>query len=118
VLAGSSAYAIAELFDWREGLEEEPGQAPQFYVAIAVATLIGLALALTGIGAIRALFIAAVVNGVVAPLLIAAITAVAGDEELLGHHRNGSLATALGWATAAIMAAASLGMLLAFLLGR
>src|SRR3990172_2908813 len=64
VLAGSSAYAIAELFDWREGLEEKPSQAPQFYVAIAVATLVGLAIALSKVGAIRALFIAAVVNGV------------------------------------------------------
>jgi NRAMP (natural resistance-associated macrophage protein)-like metal ion transporter len=111
VLAGSSAYALAEVFDWREGLEVKPSQAPQFYVAIALATLVGLAIALSGVGAIRALFIAAVVNGVTAPILIAAITAISSDEQLLGDHRNGRLATALGWLTAGLMALAALGMI-------
>lgn len=117
ILAGSAAYAIAEVFDWREGLDEKPGQAPQFYVAIALATLVGLGIALSGIGAIRALFIAAVVNGVIAPVLIAAITAVSSDEQVLGRHRNGWLAVLLGWLTAAVMALAAIGMLVAFLLG-
>ena len=116
VLAGSSAYAIAEVFDWREGLEERPSQAPQFYIAIALATLVGLVIALSKVGAIRALFIAAVVNGVVSPVLIAAITVVASDGELLGHHRNGWLATLLGWLTAGLMALAALVMVLALLL--
>ena len=53
VLAGSAAYATAELFDWREGLEESPRAAPQFYAVIAASTLIGLGIAASGIGAIR-----------------------------------------------------------------
>jgi Mn2+/Fe2+ NRAMP family transporter len=117
ILAGSAAYAIAEVFDWREGLEEQPAQAPQFYVAIALATAVGLAIALSGIGAIRALFIAAVVNGVIAPVLIAAITAVSSDEATLGRHRNGWLSSTLGWLTAGVMALAALAMAAAFLVG-
>jgi NRAMP (natural resistance-associated macrophage protein)-like metal ion transporter len=53
VLAGSAAYAVAEVFDWREGLENSPRQAPQFYLVIAIATFIGLLIALSGVGAIR-----------------------------------------------------------------
>jgi NRAMP (natural resistance-associated macrophage protein)-like metal ion transporter len=117
VLAGSSAYAIAEVFDWREGLEQKPSQAPQFYAAIALGTLVGLAIALSGVGAIRVLFITAVVNGVTAPLLIAAITAVSSDKELLGQHRNGWLAMTLGWFTAGVMALAALGMVAVYLAG-
>ncbi len=114
VLAGSAAYAVAEVFDWREGLEEKPLAAPQFYVAIALATLVGLVLALTGIGAIRALFIAAVINGVVAPILIAAIVFVSNDATLLGGHRNGLLSNLLGVATVLLMAVAALAMAVTF----
>jgi NRAMP (natural resistance-associated macrophage protein)-like metal ion transporter len=117
VLAGSAAYAIAEVFDWREGLENRPSEAPQFYVAIALATLVGLAIALTKVGAIRALFIAAVVNGVISPVLIAAIVVVSNDERVLGPHRNGVMANVLGIGAALFMALAALGMLLAYLLG-
>ncbi len=117
VLAASAAYAVAEVFDWREGLEEAPRQAPQFYLVIGLATLIGLGIALSGVGAIRALFIAAVVNGVISPVLIAAILVVSNDERVMGRHRNGPVANVLGAATVAVMALAALAMGVAFLLG-
>jgi NRAMP (natural resistance-associated macrophage protein)-like metal ion transporter len=110
VLAGSGAYAIAEVFDWPEGLEEKPRQAPQFYVVIAAATLVGLLIAASGLGAIRALFIAAVLNGVIAPVLIAVILRVSNDEELLGVHRNGPLSNLFGYGALAVMSLAAIGM--------
>jgi NRAMP (natural resistance-associated macrophage protein)-like metal ion transporter len=118
VLAGSAAYAIAEVFDWREGLERRPSEAPQFYVAIALAVLVGLAIALSGVGAIRALFIAAVVNGTIAPVLIAAIVVVSRDERAMGRHRAGRLGIALGAITAVSMGLAAAGMAVAFLATR
>ena len=117
VLAGSAAYAVAEVFDWREGLENTPSQAPQFYTVIALSTLIGLAIALSGVGAIRALFLAAVVNGVISPVLIAAILIVSNDERVLGEHKNGRLSNVLGMVTVAVMGAAAIAMVVAFLLG-
>lgn len=117
VLAGSAAYAVAEVFDWREGLENKPTQAPQFYAVIALSTGIGLLIALSGIGAIRALFVAAVVNGVISPVLIAAILVVSNDERVLGPHRNGLWSNVIGGATVAIMGLAAVAMALAFLLG-
>ena len=117
VLAGSAAYAVAEVFDWREGLENKPTQAPQFYAVIALSTGIGLLIALSGIGAIRALFVAAVVNGVISPVLIAAILVVSNDERVLGPHRNGLWSNVIGGATVAIMGLAAVAMALMFLLG-
>jgi Mn2+/Fe2+ NRAMP family transporter len=117
VLAGSAAYAVAEVFDWREGLENKPAQAPQFYAVIALSTGIGLLIALSGIGAIRALFVAAVVNGVISPVLIAAILVVSNDERVLGPHRNGLWSNVIGGATVAIMGLAAVAMALMFLLG-
>ena len=115
VLAGSAAYAIAEVFDWREGLEEKPREAPQFYLVIAVSTAIGLVIAASGVGAIEALFVSAVINGVTAPVFIGAIIAVSNDERLLGRHRNGVVSNLLGLATLLLMSAAALLMLGAFL---
>jgi NRAMP (natural resistance-associated macrophage protein)-like metal ion transporter len=117
VLAGSAAYAVAEVFDWKEGLEEKPRQAPQFYLVIALATVIGLVIASTGIGAIRALFISAIINGVTAPLLILAIIAVSNDPEVVGKHHNSTLSNLLGYMTVAVMGLAAIVMFGSFALG-
>ncbi|HYJ92708.1 MAG TPA: divalent metal cation transporter, partial [Pyrinomonadaceae bacterium] len=42
VLTGSSAYAVAETFGWRSGLDEKPQHAKKFYAVIAISTLIGV----------------------------------------------------------------------------
>ncbi len=114
VLAGSAAYAIAEVFDWREGLEEKPRQAPQFYIVIALATTVGLVIAISGIGAIQALFVSAILNGVVAPVLIATILVVSNDSAILGRHRNGAVSNLFGFAAFAVMALAAIGMAVTF----
>jgi len=117
VLAGSAAYAVAEVFDWQEGLSEDVRSAPQFYAVIALSTLIGLAIGISDIGAIRALFAAAVINGVVAPILIWAILRVSNDAEVVGIHRNGLLSNVFGFAAASLMSLAAIAMAVSFLLG-
>jgi Mn2+/Fe2+ NRAMP family transporter len=114
VLAGSAAYAVAEVFDWREGLEEKPREAPQFYLVIAISTGLGLVIAASGVGAIQALFVSAVINGVTAPVLIGAIIVVSNDEQVLGRHRNGLLSNLLGLATLLLMSAAAVLMTATF----
>jgi Mn2+/Fe2+ NRAMP family transporter len=117
VLAGSSAFALAEVFDWREGLERKPAEAPQFYVVIVLGTLVGVLVVLSGLGAIRALFVAAVLNGIIAPVLIGAIMIVGNDRRLLGAHRNGPVSNLLGLITMVVMTVAALAMMLTFVLG-
>jgi Mn2+/Fe2+ NRAMP family transporter len=84
---------------------------------IALASLIGLGIAASGVGAIRALFVAAVVNGVISPLLIVAILVLSNDETILGRHRNGLVSNLLGGATVAIMSLAAVGMVASFAFG-
>ncbi len=64
-----------------------------------------------------ALFIAAVVNGVISPILIAAIIIVANDERILGRHKNNSLSNLLGSATVAIMGLAAFAMAVTYITG-
>ena len=70
VLAGSTAYALSEAFGWREGLGRKFNRARKFYLMIALAMLVGLALNFGGIDPIRGLYFAAIMNGVAAPPLI------------------------------------------------
>lgn len=109
-LAGSVAYAAAELFDWPEGLSRTFRRAPQFYGVIALATLLGIGLNFSGIPAIRALYLAAIVNGVISPVLLVFILTVAGDRRVLGGYTPGRAVTVVGWLTAVVMAAAALGL--------
>jgi NRAMP (natural resistance-associated macrophage protein)-like metal ion transporter len=84
VLAGSTAYAVAETFGWRESLELQPLQAKAFYAVIVVSMFVALALNLIGIQPVQFLILAAVLNGLAAPILMAIIWWLAKDKNLLG----------------------------------
>ena len=85
VLAGSTAYAVAETFGWRESLELKPRQAKAFYAVIVVSMLIALGLNLIGIAPVHFLFLAAVLNGLTAPILMVIVWILARDKNLLGR---------------------------------
>ena len=95
VLAGSTAYAVSEAFGWRESLERKPSQAKQFYAVIAVSMAIALALNLLGINPMQSLVLAALINGVSAPILMIVIWRIASDKQLLGRWRSPCWSTLL-----------------------
>jgi NRAMP (natural resistance-associated macrophage protein)-like metal ion transporter len=111
VLTGSAAYAIAEAFGWKYGLDTKPSEARQFYAIIASSTFIGMLVNFVGINPLDALFWTAVVNGVLAPPLLVVIMLVSNDEKIMGAHVNGHFTNVVGWITAAVMFAASFGMI-------
>lgn len=113
ILAGSAAYAVAEAGAWRRGIDKPPRIAKKFYAVIAVATVGGMVIDYAGINAIRMLFWAAVVNGVLAPPLIAIILHVSNNRSVMGEHTNGRLLNFLGLATALVMSAAAIAMFFA-----
>lgn len=110
VLAGSSAYVVAETFRLKEGLNEKPQRAPEFYGVIAAGILVGIAMNLFRIDAIKALFWSAVLNGVAAVPLIAVIVFIASDGRVMGKWRSSPMARVWGWATVALMGVATLAM--------
>ncbi|HEY8291507.1 MAG TPA: divalent metal cation transporter [Thermomicrobiales bacterium] len=110
VLSGSAAYALCEVLNWSEGLNLKLKQAHGFYGVIAVATLIGLALNFVGIDPIRALVVAAVINGVVAVPLLFVIARIAASREIMGNYVSGRWSSLLVWATCIGMGAAAIAM--------
>jgi NRAMP (natural resistance-associated macrophage protein)-like metal ion transporter len=110
VLTGSSAYAIGEAFGWNCGLNEKLRTAPRFYGIIIASTLVGMLINFLKIAPVTALFWTAVINGVLAPPLLVMIMLVSNNKKVMGKRVNGKLTNFIGWATAAIMSAAALGM--------
>jgi NRAMP (natural resistance-associated macrophage protein)-like metal ion transporter len=82
-LTGSAAYAFAETFKWRQGLDERFRGARYFYGVIILSTVVGIAMDFLGINPVKALFWTAVVNGVLAPFLLIGILFVACDRKLM-----------------------------------
>ena len=111
VLAGSAAFAVAELFGWKEGLEYQPRQARGFYSVIVVATLVGMTIEWSPISPMRALFWSAVLNGLAAVPLMVAMMVVVSSKRVMGRFTASPPLLILGWAATAVMALASGAML-------
>ncbi|MCW3837321.1 NRAMP family divalent metal transporter [Sphingomonas canadensis] len=108
VLAGSAAYAVGEAFGRPVGLGRRPGEARSFYAIIALSTLIGVGLHFTPIPPMRALFLSAVINGVIVIPILVALLVIAADRRVMGSYRVEGAMLWLGWITAAAMAAAGI----------
>ena len=111
VLAGATAYAVADSFGWRQGLDRKLFEATEFYAIIAVATLGGLLLDFTPIDPIKALFWSAVINGVIAVPIMIVMMLIAGRAEVMGRFVIRRRLKFLGWLATAAMAVVVLTML-------
>lgn len=114
VLTGSAAYAVAETFGWRSGLNERPQRARKFYGVIAASTLVGLGVDFVGIDPMSALYWTAVINGVLAPPLLVVVMFVSNNKHVMGKRTNSTLANVMGWTAVGFMFAAAAGMFLAW----
>jgi NRAMP (natural resistance-associated macrophage protein)-like metal ion transporter len=112
VLSGSCAYAVAEAFGWECSLNDKPREAKQFYLIIALSTLVGLLINFLGINPMAALFWTAVINGLLSPPLLVIVMLVSNDQKIMGDKTNSLAANIVGWAAAVIMFAAAFGMIL------
>jgi len=105
VLAGSAAYAVAEMFGWREGLNQRPREAKAFYAVIAVATLAGVAMSFLAINPMKALYWAAVVNGLLAPPLMIVTMLIARNPKVMGELTISRGLAFWGWLSTGVMGA-------------
>lgn len=112
VLAASASYGIGEARRWKTSLERKPREAVRFYAAITTATLIGLSLNFLHIDPVKALFWAAVLNGVVAAPLMAVIIIMASSRKVMGKLVIPTYLRAMGWIATAVMLCASIGVFL------
>lgn len=111
VLAGSAAYAFGEALKWKVGLSLDPTEGRAFYGMIALATLVGIAINFSGMNPIKALYYSAIINGLAAVPIIVIMMLIAADTKVMGQFKVGGWLGYLGWATAIVMALASIAMI-------
>jgi len=114
VLAGSAAYALGEALGWHVGLTRRLGRAKQFYGTIAAATAIGIAMNLSSLDPIKALFWSAVINGVVAVPIMAMMMRLASRRASMGRFTLPLPLKLVGWLATFVMAGAAVGMFATF----
>jgi NRAMP (natural resistance-associated macrophage protein)-like metal ion transporter len=96
VLAGSAAYVVAELMGWPASLDKPFNRARQFYLVMVASVVIGMLLPFIGISPVQALLWSAVINGLVAPLLIVLIVHMSRNPKIVGPHTSSLPMYALG----------------------
>ncbi len=111
VLAGSSAYAISETMNWREGLFRKFKQAREFYFVIIAGTLVGLLFNFVGIDPMHALVLTAVFNGIAAVPLIFFIARLSSRGDIMGEYKSGYVSRTGLWVTFTVMGVFALALL-------
>lgn len=110
VLAGSTAFVLAETFGWREGFEQRVRKAPGFYSTIIVSMVVGVLIAVSGINVIAAIFYSQVLAGIIAPVLLVLILLVCNNRKIMGQQVNGWFFNTFGGLTVGIMTTAALAL--------
>jgi Mn2+/Fe2+ NRAMP family transporter len=112
VLAGSAGYAVAEAFGLPKGLEKKPHEAKTFYGVIVAGMAIAVGSIFLPIDPIKMLFWTAVINGVVAVPILAAMMLLARNHHQMGRYVANRWQRIFGWAATIAMAATVVGMFL------
>ena len=109
-LAGSAAYAFAEIFGWRQGIDEHYRHARAFYAVLALSIAAGMLLDFANVNPVQALYWTAVINGVLAPILLVGILIAASDRVLMAGQPSSRLGRVTVGVTATAMFVAAIAM--------
>jgi Mn2+/Fe2+ NRAMP family transporter len=108
VLAGTSAYVAAEMFDRRKGIDAKFQQAPFFYTVVIATLAIATGITFLGVQPIPLLFAASIAGGIATPITLFFVLLSAGSKKLMGNFRPPLWLRIGGWAVFAIVTAATI----------
>ncbi len=109
-LSGSAAYALAETFGWKQGLDEKLEKARAFYAVVLLSTAVGIGLDFANINPVKALYWTAIINGLLAPFLLVGILIVSADPIIMYNQCSSTLGRIVVGITAVAMFAAGIAM--------
>lgn len=112
VLSGAASYAVSESFRWRVGLYRKLKDAYAFYGVIIVSMAIGLVMNFIGIDPIKALIYSAVVNGLIAPVILILVVQMSSSKKIMGERANHPLISGLGWLITGVMIVAGVATII------
>jgi Mn2+/Fe2+ NRAMP family transporter len=114
-LITGAAYDLAQTVGWTYGLHTKPRQAKKFYAAITAFTFVGMAINFIGLNPMHFLVWSGVVQGFSTPPLMLLIILMTNNRRVMGERVNGRAINILGWATTAAIFAATLGLVVTWI---
>jgi Mn2+/Fe2+ NRAMP family transporter len=99
VMTTGAAYDLAQAIGAKSSLNASPSEAPMFYVAIVVATVLAVLMNFAGFNPMRALVWSGIVQGFSVPPLLVVMMLLTNDRAVVGAQRNSVFTNALGWTT-------------------
>jgi Mn2+/Fe2+ NRAMP family transporter len=116
VMTIGAAYDLSQVLRKRSTLNAEPRQAPFFYGTIAVVTAVAVALNFFGFNPMHALVWSGIVQGFSVPPLLLLIMLITGSNKLMLGQSNSILVNIVGWGTTAVTFAATMCLVLTWIL--
>ncbi|AMM32894.1 hypothetical protein SA2016_2225 [Sinomonas atrocyanea] len=106
VLASAACIGFSGLTGKNWGFDRSPRKAPLFYGLLVAGLVVGTILSALFTDAIALLVLSAMINAIAAAPFLIVVLLIAGSRRIMGDRANRALSSTIGWATAAIMAAA------------
>jgi NRAMP (natural resistance-associated macrophage protein)-like metal ion transporter len=114
----SSAYFACEAFGWERGLHWRWSQAPVFYGLLAFFVAGGaLFVVIPGLPLIQVMFLSAVIDGLLLPIILAFVMIIASDRDKLGDLASGRALLTIGWGTTILVSVMSVAFVIAQVFG-
>ncbi|MGN6593430.1 MAG: NRAMP family divalent metal transporter [Terriglobales bacterium] len=110
VMSVGAAYIVCDAMGWKSGLSASRHEAPQFHWVIVGVTVVAVAINFLGVNPIRALILAGLVQGFLAPGMIVLLLLITANPRVMGRWTNSLPVAALGWVSAAATAAAAVAL--------
>ncbi|MBB3236607.1 NRAMP family divalent metal transporter [Phyllobacterium endophyticum] len=111
VMTTGAAYDIAQSMGWKGSLNATAKEAPKFYVAIGVVTVIAVGMNFLNFNPMEALVWSGIVQGFSTPPLLLLIMLMTNNRRIMGDQVNSRAMNAIGWTTTAAIFAASLALI-------
>ncbi|MEI8218508.1 MAG: Nramp family divalent metal transporter [Elusimicrobiota bacterium] len=96
ILPLSTAYSMCESFGWETGVNKSFSEAPQFYILYSLLILIGASVVLfPSVPLIKIMLLSQFINGMVLPIVLAAMIVIINDKKIMGEYINTKLSNVL-----------------------
>jgi NRAMP (natural resistance-associated macrophage protein)-like metal ion transporter len=116
VMTTGAAYDLCQALGWMHSLHAKPAEAKKFYAAIVGFTLVAMAMNFLGFNPMKALVVSGIVQGFSTPPLLLLIMLMTNNRAIMGAQVNSRGLNVLGWVTTAAIFAATLGLVVSWLL--
>jgi NRAMP (natural resistance-associated macrophage protein)-like metal ion transporter len=116
VMTTGAAYDLAQTLGWKHGLHTSPREAPKFYAAITVFTLVAMGMNFLGFNPMKALVYAGIVQGFSTPPLMLLIMLMTNSRKIMGERVNGRAINLLGWFTTAVIFSATAALVVTWVM--